>query len=92
MALEVGSRMMGEEEMPRRFNYSGANFGKRDQNSTPGQQYVREKAALVAAEKYFSPEEFEKVMADLSYGLITVRIYDEGILINRDGQCGRQPR
>ena len=68
--------------MPRRFNYSGANFGKREQNAT-GQQYLRQRAALMAAEKYYTPEELEKVMADLSYGLITVRIYDDGIVIDR---------
>ena len=68
--------------MPRRFNYSGANFGKGEQNAT-GQQYLRQRAALMAAEKYYTPEEFEQVMADLSYGLITVRIYDDGIVIDR---------
>ena len=69
--------------MPRRFNYSGANFGKREPNATPGLQYFREKAALIAAEKYYTPEEFEQLMADLSYGLITVRIYDDGVVIDR---------
>ena len=66
--------------------YHGANFGKRDQRSTPAQQYLREKAALMAAEKYYTPEEFKQVMADLSAGLITVRIYDEGIVIDRKGR------
>ena len=75
--------------MPRRFNYSGANFGKSLQG-TQAQQYLREKAALMAAEKYYTPEEFKQVMADLSAGLITVRIYDEGIVIDRkQGTGGR---
>ena len=51
------------EEMPRRSNYSGANFGKSPQG-TPAQHYLREKAALVAAAKYYTREEFEQVMAD----------------------------
>ena len=68
--------------MPRRFNYSGANFVTREQN-TPAHQYIREKAALQAAERYYTPEEFERLMADLSDGLITVRIYDDGIVIDR---------
>ena len=75
--------------MPRRFNYSGTNFGKSPQG-TPAQQYLREKAALMAAEKYYTPEEFKQVMADLSAGLITVRIYDEGIVIDRKGQFLQQ--
>ena len=72
--------------MPRRFNYSGAKFGKSPQG-TPAQQYLREKTALKAAEKYYTPEEFEQLMADLSYGLVTVRIYDDGIVIDRTGQA-----
>ena len=71
------------------FGYLGANFGKRQQKATPAQQYLREKAALMAAEKYYTPEEFEQVMADLSDGLITVRIYDDGIVIDRDGMADR---
>ena len=75
------------------FGYLGANFGKRQQKATPAQQYLREKAALMAAEKYYTPEEFEQVMADLSDGLITVRIYDDGIVIDRDGRSLlRSPR
>ena len=71
--------------MPRRFTYSGANVGKSPQG-TPAQQYLREKVALMAAEKYYTPEEFEQLMTDLSYGLITVRIYDDGIVIDRPGR------
>ena len=37
----------------------------------------------MAAEKYYTPEQ---LMADLSYGLVTVRIYDGGIVIDRTGQ------
>ena len=69
-----------------RFGYLGANFGKREEKSIAAQQYLREKAALMAAEKYYTPEEFKQVMADLSAGLITVRIYDEGIVIDRKGR------
>ena len=67
------------------FGYLG--FGKRQQTPTPAQEYFREKAALMAAAKYYTPEEFAQVMADLSAGLITVRIYDEGIVIDRRGQA-----
>ena len=72
--------------MPRRFNYSGANFGKQEPNATAAHQYLREKVALQAAEKYYTPEEFERLMADLSEGLIAVRIYDDGIVIDRKGR------
>jgi hypothetical protein len=42
----------------------------------------------MAAEKYYTPEEFEQVMADLSDGLITVRIYEDGIVVDRmDDRC-----
>ena len=64
-------------------NYSGANFGKSEPTATPAQQYLREKAALMAAEKYYAPEEFEELTANLSNGLITVRIFDDGIVIDR---------
>ena len=40
----------------------------------------------MAAEKYYTPEEFKRVMADLSAGLITMRIYDDGIVIDRKGR------
>ena len=39
------------------FGYLGANFGKRQQKATPAQQYLREKTALMAAEKYCIPVE-----------------------------------
>ena len=66
-----------------RFGYLGANFGKREQKPTPAQQYLRDKAALMAAEKYYAPDEFAQLMADLRDGLITVRIYDDGIIVDR---------
>ena len=69
-----------------RFGYLGANFGKREQKSTPAQQYLRDKAALMAAEKYYTPDEYAQLMADLRDGLISVRIYDEGIIIERPGR------
>ena len=69
------------------------NFGKRQETPAPAQQYLREKAALMAAEKYYTPEEFKQVMADLSAGLITVRIYEDGIVIDRNGRTLlRSPR
>jgi hypothetical protein len=37
----------------------------------------------MAAKKYYTPEEFEELMADLSFGLVTVRIYDDGIVVDR---------
>ena len=72
------------------FGYLGANFGKREQKSTPAQQYLREKASLHAARKYYTPEEFEELMVDLSDGLSTVRIYDDGIVIDRKGRFLQQ--
>ena len=41
----------------------------------------------MAAEKYYTPDEFAQLMADLRDGLITVRIYDDGIVIDRSGQA-----
>ena len=72
--------------------HSGANFGRTEQKPTPAQQYLREKAALMAAEKYYTPEEFEQLWADVSDGLITVRIYDDGIVIDRSGQAATPAR
>ena len=54
--------------MPGSFGYLGGNFAKRQETPTPAQQYLREKAALMAAEKYYTPEEFAQLMADLSTG------------------------
>ena len=59
------------------------NLGKRQETPAPAQQYLRKKAALMAAEKYYTPEEFEQLWADVSDGLVTVRIYDDGIIIDR---------
>ena len=66
------------------FGYLG--FGKRQQTPTPAQQYLREKAALMATAKYYTPEEFEQLLADVSNGLVTVRIYVDGIVIERPGR------
>jgi hypothetical protein len=63
------------------FGYLGANFGKKD--VTPSQLHLRQKSALLAVEKYYTPEEFEQLMADLRDGLISVRIYDDGIIVDR---------
>ena len=72
------------KKMMAAWGYLGANFGKRPEKSTPAQQYVREKAALHAAQKYYTPAEFDQLMADLSQGLLTVRIYDDGTTITID--------
>ena len=69
--------------MPGPFGYLGANLGRRQEKTTPVQQYLREKAVLMAAQKYYTREEFDQLMADLSDGLITVRIYDDGIVLDR---------
>lgn len=58
------------------WSYPGASFGKKPEKSTPAQEYLRQKAALEAAKKYYTPEEFARLMDDLSNGRITVRIYD----------------
>jgi hypothetical protein len=65
------------------FGYLGANFGKREKDATAAQLYLRHKSALLAAEKYYTPEEFQQLLADLRDGLIAVQIYDEGIIIDR---------
>ena len=47
----------------------------------------------MAAEKYHTPEEFAQLMADLRDGLITVRIYNDGIVIDRPSRSLlRSPR
>ena len=71
------------------WGYRGASFGKKPEKSTPAQQYLREKAALDAAKKYYTPEEFERLMNDLSNGLIIVRIYDDGITIEKNYAVAR---
>ncbi len=78
--------------MPSPFGFLGGSR-KVPEKATSEQQYLREKAALMAAEKYYTREEFEQLMADLSYGLITVRIYDDGIVIDRPSRSLlRSPR
>jgi hypothetical protein len=77
--------------MPRGFNYSGANVGKSPQG-TRDQQYLREKAALMVAEKYYyTPDDFEQLKGDLRDGLITVRIMTTASsLAGRGGPKGRR--
>jgi len=38
------------------WGYRGASFRKKPEKSTPAQQYLRDKAALDAAKKYYTPE------------------------------------
>ena len=78
--------------MPVPFGYLGANIRNRQEKAPLEQQYLREKAALMAAQKYYTREEFDQLMADLSDGLITVRIYDDGIVIDRKGLSTTPPR
>jgi hypothetical protein len=40
------------------FGNLGANFGKWGKGVTPSQLHLRQKSALFAAEKYYTPEEF----------------------------------
>ncbi len=40
------------------FGNLGANFGKWGKGVTPSQLHLRQKSALLAAEKYYTPEEF----------------------------------
>jgi hypothetical protein len=48
------------------FGFRGADFGKRQKDVTPAQKYLREKSALHAAEKYYTPEEFQQLLADFA--------------------------
>ncbi len=63
------------------FGYLDAH--KREKAGTAAQLYLRQKSALLAAVKYYTPEEFEQLLADLRDGLISVQIYDECIIIDR---------
>ena len=74
------------ETMRASWGYLGANFGKRAETTAPAEPYLREKAVLNEAKKYYSPEEFDKLMADLNRGLLTVRVFDDGIVIGRMGK------
>ena len=58
-------------------------LNKREKGLTHAQLYLRQKSALFAAEKLYTPEEFEQLLADLHAGLISVQIYDEGIIVDR---------
>jgi hypothetical protein len=63
--------------------YPSANFGRRSAESTPAQRYQADKVALLRAEKYFTPEEFAQVLCDLQDARISLRIYEDGIVIDR---------
>ena len=65
--------------------YLGSKFSKMAEKAASEQANVREKAALYAAKKYYTPEEFEQLMADLSTGQLTVQIFDDGIVIAKSG-------
>jgi hypothetical protein len=60
--------------------YPGANFGRRSAEPTRAQRYHADKAALLRAEKYFTPEEFA---SDLQDARISLRIYEDGVVIDR---------
>lgn len=63
--------------------YPGASFGKRSEERTPAQRYLADKAALIRAEKYYTPEEFAQLLSELQAELISLRIYEDGIVIDR---------
>jgi hypothetical protein len=44
---------------------------------------LADKAALMPAEKYFTPEESAQVLSDLQAERISLRIYEDGIVIDR---------
>ncbi len=68
------------------FSYLGADLSKREKDVSPSQLHLRQNSALLAAEKYYTPEEFEQLFADLRDELITVRIYDDGLIIERQAR------
>jgi hypothetical protein len=63
--------------------YPGASFGKRPEGRTSGQKYLADKAALMRAEKYYTSEEWAQLLSDLEAGRISLRIYEDGIVIDR---------
>lgn len=69
--------------MMRVWPYPGASFGKRSEQGSPAQRYLEDKAALMRAEKYYTPEEFVQLLADLQAEIISLRIYEDGIVIDR---------
>jgi hypothetical protein len=68
------------------WRYPGASFGSRPTERTSAQRYLADRAALIRAEKYFTPEEFAQLLSDLQAELISLRIYEDGIVIDR--KCG----
>ena len=65
------------------WGYPGANFGKRSERPARSERYLADKAALMRAKKYYTPEEFAQLLADLQDERISLRIYEEGIVIDR---------
>ena len=65
------------------WRYPGASFGSRSTERTSAQRYLADKAALMRAEKYYTPEEFSQLLSDLEAELISLRIYEDGIIIDR---------
>lgn len=63
--------------------YTGARFGNKSAERTGVQRYLTDKAALMRAEKYYTPEEFAQLLSDLQAELISLRIYEDGIVIDR---------
>jgi hypothetical protein len=63
--------------------YPGASFSKRPEGRTSGQKFLADKAALMRAEKYYTPEEWAQLLSDLEAERISLRIYDDGIVIDR---------
>ena len=63
--------------------YPGASFGKRPEGRTSEQKYLADKAALMRAERYYTPEEFAQLLSDLEAERISLRIYEDGIVIDR---------
>ena len=65
------------------WKYPGASFGKRSDWRTPAQRYLADKAAIMRAEKYYTPDEFAQLLSDLQAERISLRIYEDGIVIDR---------
>ena len=70
------------------LGYLGGSFGKVPKQATAAQHYLREKAALMTVQRYYAAEEFEQLMADVTAGLVNVRIYEDGIVLDRNFTSG----
>ena len=51
-------------------------------NTSEAQRYLRE-AALLAAGKHFTADEYHQLEADICAGLVDIRIYDGGLVLMR---------